>query len=46
MKRHLEHETSKLYEIFIQNIKRSTESTKKEMKTGQEEVKKIITAEI
>ena len=46
MKRHLEHETSKLNEIFIQNIKRSTESTKKEMKTGQEEVKKIITAEI
>ena len=51
MKRHLEHESSKLNEIFIQNIKRSTESTKKntqeeikkvtaEMKAGQEEMKK------
>jgi uncharacterized membrane-anchored protein YhcB (DUF1043 family) len=52
MKRHLEHESSKLNEIFIQNIKRSTETTKKntqeevkkvtaEMKTTQEEVKKV-----
>jgi hypothetical protein len=41
MRRHLEHETSKLNEIFIQNINRSTESTKKEIKTTQEEVKKV-----
>jgi hypothetical protein len=39
MKKHLEHETNKLNEIFIQNINRSTESTKKEMKTYQEEIK-------
>ena len=41
MQKHLEHETTKLNEIFIQNINRSTESTKKEMKNGQEEVKKV-----
>ena len=45
MKRHLEHETSKLNEIFIQNINRSTEATKKEMKIGQEEARKA-TAEM
>jgi vacuolar-type H+-ATPase subunit E/Vma4 len=46
MKRHLEHESSKLNELFIQNIKRSTESTKKEIKANtQEEVKKV-TAEM
>jgi hypothetical protein len=42
MKRHLEHETSKLNKIFIQNINRSTEATKKEIKTSQEEVKKDV----
>jgi hypothetical protein len=57
MKRHLEHESSKLNEIFIQNIKRSTENTKKntqeevkkvtaEMKAGQDEVRKQLTAEL
>ena len=40
VKRHLEHENSKLHEIFIQIVNRSTDSTKKEMKTGLEEVKK------
>ena len=34
MKRHLEHESTKLNEIFIQNINRSIESTKKEIKIG------------
>jgi hypothetical protein len=42
MKKHLENESSKLNEIFIQNIKRSTETTKK---NTQEEVKKV-TAEM
>jgi hypothetical protein len=41
MKRHLEHESYKLNEIFIKNINRSTESTKKEIKTANEEVKKV-----
>jgi hypothetical protein len=45
MKKHVEHETSKLNEIFIQSINRSTESTKKEIKNTQEEVKKV-TAEM
>ena len=43
MQKHLQYETRKLNEIFIQNINRSTESTKKEMKemkTGQDELKK------
>jgi hypothetical protein len=34
IKRHLEHETSKLNELFINNINRLIESTKKQMKTG------------
>jgi hypothetical protein len=34
MKRHVEHETSKLNEIFIYNINRSIESTRKQMKNG------------
>jgi hypothetical protein len=41
MKKHLENESSKLNEIFIQNIKRSTETTKK---NTQEEVKKVTAA--
>ena len=40
MQKHLQHETKKLNDIFIQNINRSTESTKKQMKAGQEEAKK------
>ena len=31
MKRHLEHETTKLNDMFIQNINRSTDSTKKQL---------------
>ena len=52
MQKHLQHETNKLNDIFIQNINRSTESTKKEMKkvtadvaevkTGQEAMKKNV----
>jgi hypothetical protein len=44
MQKHLEHETNKLNDIFIQNINRSTESTKREIRTGQEEVKKVTTS--
>ena len=42
MQKHLQQETNKLNEIFIQNINRSTESTKKEMKNGQEAMKKDV----
>ena len=45
MKRHFKHETTMLKEM----LNRSTESTKKEIneiKTGQEEVKKHLTADI
>ena len=38
IKRHLEQETAKLNDMFIQNINRSTNSTKKEMKNGLTEV--------
>ena len=40
MKRHLEHETTMLKEM----LNRSTESTKKQIKTTQEEVKKVTAA--
>jgi hypothetical protein len=45
MKRHLEHEIAKLNDMFIQNINRSTDSSKKEMKAGLDEVRKD-TAEV
>jgi hypothetical protein len=40
MKRHSEQENFKLNQIFIQSINRSTDSTKKEMKTGLENFEK------
>jgi len=48
MKRHLEHETNKLNDMFIQNINRSTESTKKELEGVKKETTyvKKDTAEI
>lgn len=48
IQKHLEHETSKLNATFIQNINRSTESTKKEIKTVTRDVAemKLDTAEM
>ena len=47
MKRHLEHETSKLHDMFIQIVNRATDTTKKELEgvrkytaKGLEEVKR------
>ena len=51
VKRHIEHETGKLNEMFIQVVNRASESTKKEVEgvkkytaSGIEEVKKDTAA--